>query len=970
LWGPGARPMLRGRLQVPSSHGAPQPPSEHPEVKKRSRGGSAKSIGVLLGELGPPSMILPARGMERILAMGEAVVPELLSALEECEGDEGRDQARLAILLGELRPPDAVAPLARLLRAPMEKRLTVSVAAAEALAKIGPPAVHALLQLTEDPDPLTRLFAYGALQAIPAPEAYQALLRALEEEPEMAFVVAAGVACQGGEASTPALLGALERCPPWQRASVEDAIRMAHKGGEALPDLSRDWRLRYRLAPEFGVPDPGTLGFAAIDFESGHQDPVGPPEPLRTLEEILAGPPVRDEAEICEECGDPVVEETGTLVCRDNALTMALMQEDLLKSMAEQWGEGDLLTLLEYAEEDYLLLLKKGEDLDSLDPADPDLWEEVEALEMAKEEVRIIIRTYSWLLEQGVETVRAGRARLRAEAGILANRLGDPEGLLAPSSSAAGLTSQVGRNDPCPCGSGRKYKKCCGKGEGEGPGPGQPGQAGSARESGSGEREEDFRGPDTRRYERVLKDLLRFFRESLTRLEEAAAVERYFGPSFRGNGVDEALSEVNLRWAPDTFLEWLLFDYRRQSGDTLAEEYLVRKGWTLDPRSRAILEGSMASCMSLYRVEEVRPEKGLTLRDLFRGITLKVLERLGTREIVRWDIFAARVHEADGGLRLTGGIIQLEPQAKDKILLALEEEYVQYRVQHPGAGRDEFLKENADFFYQLGRAMAERPMPSLVTSEGDPYVFCWAHYSVKEPHGLAERMEAIPDLDPVEGREGEEGPTTIFHWVEPLGTEGPVDWGALFDADEPSDSGDSPEPMRGEPAQLPADPGELRIEGSGLRTLGTVKLEGGRLVLDCRSEARLARGKALLEKHLEEAIAHLEDVMRDPWEVRAEEKARGGVESAPPSEEIPPEVAKKVVLKLMERHYRAWLDRPLPALGGKSPRESVVTPGGRSRVADLIRQLERGEALRQRKEGYGCDVTWLWKELGLDPAKD
>ena len=22
----------------------------------------------------------------------------------------------------------------------------------------------------------------------------------------------------------------------------------------------------------------------------------------------------------------------------------------------------------------------------------------------------------------------------------------------------------VGRNDPCPCGSGRKYKKCCGKG--------------------------------------------------------------------------------------------------------------------------------------------------------------------------------------------------------------------------------------------------------------------------------------------------------------------------------------------------------------------------------------------------------------------------------------------------------------------------------------------------------------------------
>jgi len=24
-------------------------------------------------------------------------------------------------------------------------------------------------------------------------------------------------------------------------------------------------------------------------------------------------------------------------------------------------------------------------------------------------------------------------------------------------------TEKVGRNDPCPCGSGKKYKKCCGR---------------------------------------------------------------------------------------------------------------------------------------------------------------------------------------------------------------------------------------------------------------------------------------------------------------------------------------------------------------------------------------------------------------------------------------------------------------------------------------------------------------------------
>ena len=38
-----------------------------------------------------------------------------------------------------------------------------------------------------------------------------------------------------------------------------------------------------------------------------------------------------------------------------------------------------------------------------------------------------------------------------------------PQDLGAPPSSARSTpTSKVGRNDPCPCGSGKKYKKCCG----------------------------------------------------------------------------------------------------------------------------------------------------------------------------------------------------------------------------------------------------------------------------------------------------------------------------------------------------------------------------------------------------------------------------------------------------------------------------------------------------------------------------
>ena len=47
---------------------------------------------------------------------------------------------------------------------------------------------------------------------------------------------------------------------------------------------------------------------------------------------------------------------------------------------------------------------------------------------------------------------------------------GDSQPVRSGSSSQSGIVSpdgktikKVGRNDPCPCGSGKKYKKCCGR---------------------------------------------------------------------------------------------------------------------------------------------------------------------------------------------------------------------------------------------------------------------------------------------------------------------------------------------------------------------------------------------------------------------------------------------------------------------------------------------------------------------------
>jgi preprotein translocase subunit SecA len=63
------------------------------------------------------------------------------------------------------------------------------------------------------------------------------------------------------------------------------------------------------------------------------------------------------------------------------------------------------------------------------------------------------------------------QSRAQARAGTGAGQAGRGGAAAAPAAAAAGMgastaaggpVGKVGRNEPCPCGSGKKYKKCCG----------------------------------------------------------------------------------------------------------------------------------------------------------------------------------------------------------------------------------------------------------------------------------------------------------------------------------------------------------------------------------------------------------------------------------------------------------------------------------------------------------------------------
>lgn len=93
-----------------------------------------------------------------------------------------------------------------------------------------------------------------------------------------------------------------------------------------------------------------------------------------------------------------------------------------------------------------------------------------------------------------------------------------------------------------------------------------------------------------------------------------------------------------------------------------------------------------------------------------------------------------------------------------------------------------------------------------------------------------------------------------------------------------------------------------------------------------------------------------------------EARARQDFTQATDSAEIPGLAAAE--RELMERHYREWLDVPVPALGNRTPREAAKMKHLRARLRDLVESIEN-QAEHEARRGRGFDVAFMRKELGL-----
>jgi tetratricopeptide (TPR) repeat protein len=398
--------------------------------------------------------------------------------------------------------------------------------------------------------------------------------------------------------------------------------------------------------------------------------------------------------------------------------------------------------------------------------------------------------------------------------------------------------SDLGRNQPCWCGSGRKYKQCH-----------------LGREQ----------APLTERsswlYEKAAQYTVNGpWQDTL----QAAARER--------SRFAETPQQLIAAIADPLVLDVVLFE-----GGAFAE-FLATRGYLLPEDERLLADQWLLVDRSVHEVQTVRPGIGLTLRDVRTGDVHEVAERTASRQLTAGDLICARIvptggHDNSGdedARQIFGGVEPVALHQRDELISLLDD-----------------APDPLDLVALLTRRFAP---PTLRNTEGEPLVLCEATLRTPDPAALTSVLDHA--YDTADGRGGAD----TAQWVEHVTTD---------------------------------DIQYVRA---------TLRLDGDHLRVHANSGPRLDRVLATL-RSAQPAITVISE-SRQPAKDLSE--AQQLFEARPlDTERHLPDPHDPKIAAALDQHVRdyeqRWLDEPIPALAGHTPRQCAADP---TRRPDLIRLLD------------------------------
>lgn len=286
--------------------------------------------------------------------------------------------------------------------------------------------------------------------------------------------------------------------------------------------------------------------------------------------------------------------------------------------------------------------------------------------------------------------------------------------------------SKISRNDPCPCGSGRKYKKCC-------------------------LAKDDLLESRRRDGERAAQTALAWLDATYPEESALAYQEGFLGDMSEEDleSLDEFPSGLQSMVIINSS-EWILAD-----GDLIIDgtrrrvlDLVLGPGGPLLPaQGREWLKALGESPMSMYEAREVKPGEGLRVVDLLDPAAepFWVRERSGSKCLTRWDVFGARLARQDDAWVFSGAIYPFNRKegidCRDDIMGTLESN-------KPCADDARSIVGTIIIDTWLADLLADRPLPELAdAATGEQLLLTTDHYRVTDCQELARILETQEDVD-------------------------------------------------------------------------------------------------------------------------------------------------------------------------------------------------------------------------------
>ena len=459
---------------------------------------------------------------------------------------------------------------------------------------------------------------------------------------------------------------------------------------------------------------------------------------------------------------------------------------------------------------------------------------------------------------------------------------------------------KTGRNDPCPCGSGKKYKNCClGK-------QSEPSQTLYYRRL-------------SEAHDRLVNRLLPY----ATRKFGKEAVDVAMAEFLLWPDPDDAIVEGALDRFGTIFVPWFLFNWEYDSssaevefpapeGRTVAELYAEERGTRLDHLEHKLIESINRKPYTFFEVEHVDRGKGMRLKNVLQGDSIEVEERSGSEYVQRGDlVFGCAVYVDGVGMIVGLGPTIIPPRHKPEIITL--------RMQlssGTSSATDDILNEwdieIRDLFFDIDHTL--NAIPKMCNTDGDPLEL---HRLIYEVSSADEAFEKLCDLCvTVEAKElleeaKRDSAGRIIH-VE-------FSWDRL---------------------------GHKASPGMPNTVLGHIVIDGRRLTAEVNSAQRAKTLRHEIDSRLGKRSQFKLDEIQDVNSMLNKPDARrpGKKHSAEHNELMQHPELKEHLSGMLRKHWDGWIDQKIPALGGKTPREAVKSSDGREAVEALLKDAERGRS--------------------------